>query len=181
MVNRTLLWLIALGLVAGCAGGGPPRDINDPGNGFVFGYVDMSEAPTPAASAQLLQVSPPSDAPYWGTGVRDGLFFHYLPPGSYQLSSLRGSTLLRGEHRYGFPRQSKDATVRVDKPGNLHFLGAYKYKDVKSGLFEQGKFDLERAARPTEAELLRLLLEKEPSIKGSIWEEKIRQRLVRLK
>jgi hypothetical protein len=32
--------LITLGLLAGCASSGPARDINDPANSLVFGYVD---------------------------------------------------------------------------------------------------------------------------------------------
>jgi hypothetical protein len=184
MANRIgiLLLVGAVAALTGCAGGGHGRDINDPSNSLVFGFVDMSDAPTKVSGAQVMQVAPPTDKPYWGTDVRDGLFYtYYLPPGSYKLATLHGSSFLRGEYRYSFPRQGGgNTTVRIDKPG-IYFLGAYKYKDVKTGLFEQGKFDIERVSSPTEGELLQRLLDRNPEIKGSVWADKIRQRIARLK
>lgn len=175
------LGLILLGLLAGCAGGGHGRDINDPGNSLVFGYVDMTGAPTGFNAASILQVAPPSDKPYWGTDVRDGLFYtYYLPPGSYKLASLSGSSFWKGNYQYSFPRQGGEQGVRITKPG-IYFLGSYKYRDVKTGFFEAGKFDIEPAGKPTEADLLRRILAEDSDIKGSVWEERIRQRLARLK
>lgn len=175
------LGLIALGLLAGCAGGGHGRDINDASNSLVFGYVDMSDAPTKLNGASIMQVAPPSDKPYWGTDVRNGLFYtYYLPPGSYKLASLSGSSFFKGDYRYNFPRQGADTAVRITKP-DIYFLGSYKYKDVKTGFFEQGKFSIERVNTPSEAELLRRILAEDGEIKGSVWEERIRQRLARLK
>jgi hypothetical protein len=177
-----LLLVAAAGLAAGCGGGGHGRDINDPANSLVFGYVDMGDAPTKVTGAHIMQVAPPTEKPYWGTDVREGLFYtYYLPMGSYKLASLHGSSFLRGEHRYTFPRQGGgDTAVRVDKPG-IYFLGSYKYKNVKTGVFEQGKFDIERVSKPTEAELLQRLLDTDPQIKGSVWADKIRSRIARLK
>lgn len=177
-----LFLLAALAALAGCAGGGHGRDINDPTNSLVFGYVDMSDAPTKVSGAQIMQVAPPTDKPYWGTDVRDGLFYtYYLPPGSYKLSTLHGSSFLRGDYQYNFPRQGGgNTTVRIDKPG-IYFLGAYKYKTVKSGFFEQAKFGIEPVSSPSEAELLQRLLENDSDIKKSVWADKIRQRLARLK
>lgn len=178
----TALALIALALLAGCAGGGHGRDINDPANSLVFGYVDMSDAPTRMSGAQIMQVAPPTDKPYWGTDVRDGLFYtYYLPPGSYKLATLHGSGFFKGEHQYNFPRQGAgESSVRITKPG-IYFLGSYKYKRVKSGFFEQGKFGIERVNSPTEAELLRRILKEDKELKGSVWEARIRQRLAHSK
>lgn len=184
MVNRVGMFLLvaALAALSGCAGGGHGRDINDPSNSLVFGFVDMSEAPTKVSGAQIMQVAPPTDKPYWGTDVRDGLFYtSYLPPGSYKLATLHGSSFLRGEHQYNFPRQGGgDTAVRIDKPG-IYFLGAYKYQKVRTGMFEQAKFAIERVPSPTEAELLQRLLDSDPELKKSVWADKIRQRLARLK
>ena len=177
-----VIFVTLLAALAGCAGGGHGRNINDPNNSLVFGFVDMSEAPTKVSGAQIMQVAPPTEKPYWGTDVREGLFYtYYLPPGSYRLATLHGSSFLRGEHQYTFPRQGGgDTTARIEKPG-IYFLGAYKYQRVKTGVFEQGKFGIERVQSPTEAELLQRLLDTDAEVKNSVWGDKIRQRLARLK
>jgi hypothetical protein len=177
-----LVLVAALAALTGCAGGGHGRDINDPSNSLVFGFVDMAEAPTKVSGAQIMQVAPPTEKPYWGTDVKDGLFYtYYLPPGSYKLATLHGSSMLRGEYRYSFPRQGGgDTAVRIDKPG-IYYLGSYKYQKVSTGMFEQPKFDIARVKSPSEAELLQRLLDSDPEIKGSVWADKIRQRIARLK
>jgi len=175
------LGLIALALSAGCASSGHERDINDPTNSLVFGYIDMDEAPTSISYATIQQVAPATDSPYWGLAVKKGLFYSaYLPPGSYQLSSFGGSGFLAGEHRYGFPRQGNQTALRIEKPG-IYFLGAYKYRDVKTGMFEQGKFSIDPLNKPTEADLLRRILDEGSGIKDSAWRDRIQARLARLK
>lgn len=176
-----LTTVAVLGLVAACGSSGPQRDINDASNSLVFGYIDMGEAPTKISGATIMQVAPPTDKPYWGMGVRNGLLYNYhLPPGSYQIASITGSSFWRGDYRYNFPRQGNEQAVRIGKPG-IYFLGSYRYKGVKTGFFEGGKFDIERVNTPTEAELLRRILEEDSAVKGSAWEAKIRQRLSQLK
>jgi hypothetical protein len=181
MKTAVLALATAVSFLAGCAGGGHGRDINDPSNSLVFGYVDMADAPTKISGAQIMQVAPPTDKPYWGTDVRDGMFYtYYLPPGSYKLATLHGSSFLRGEYRYSFPRQGGEQGVRIDKPG-IYFLGAYKYQNVKTGMFEQSKFDIARVKTPSEAELLQRMLDNDPELKKSVWADKIRARIARLK
>ena len=122
------LLLAALGL-AGCGGGeGYGRSIDDPSNSLVFGFVDMADAPTKVTNVRIRQVAPPSDKPFWGTDAKDGVFhIAYMPPGSYMLSSMYGSSMLRGEYQYNFGRQGGGETaVRIEKPG-IYFLGSYKY------------------------------------------------------
>ena len=178
------IWLVlglTLGLLAGCASSGPTRDINDPTNSLVFGYVDMADAPTSVSSAWITQVEPPSDAPYWGLGVSKGLFYNsYLPPGSYLLSKLGGSGFFAGQHEYTFPRQGNQTALRITKPG-IYFLGSYKYKKVKTGMFSQAKFGIEKIGKPTEAELLKRILDENSDIRNSAWGNKIRARLAQLK
>ena len=173
--------LITLGLLAGCASRGPERDINDPTNSLVFGHIDMEDAPTGVTYASLMQVAPPSNAPYWGLAVRKGLFYSaYLPPGSYQLSRFGGSGFFAGQHEYNFPRQGSQTALRIVKPG-IYFLGSFKYKKVKSGMFEQSKFAIEKIDKPTESDLLNRILDEGSGIKGSAWNEKIRARLAQIK
>jgi hypothetical protein len=182
MRHRTWLALgLALALLAGCGSSGPKRDINDPTNSLVFGYIDMSDAPTGVDYAWLMRVAPPSKTPYWQLGVRKGLFYNtHLPTGSYQISRFGGSAMFAGQHRYDFPRQANETALRVEKPG-IYYLGSYKYKKVKTGVFEQGKFAIEKVESPTEAELLKRLLDESAEVKGTAWEDKVRARLAKLK
>ncbi len=176
-----VLGLIALGLLAGCASSGPERDINDPTNSLVFGYIDMDDAPTGVAYASVMQVAPPSKTPYWGLAVRKGLFYSsYLPPGSYQLSKFGGSGFFAGQHEYSFPRQGNETALRIVKPG-IYFLGSFKYKKVRTGMFEQGKFAIERIEKPTEADLLKRILDEGSGIQESAWRDRIRARLAQIK
>lgn len=176
-----VIGVVTLVLVASCASDGHERDLNDPTNSLVFGYIDMDEAPTSISYASLMQVAPPTKTPYWGLAVRKGLFYtSYLPPGSYQMSKFGGSGFLAGEHVYNFPRQANQTALRIEKPG-IYFLGSYKYKDVKTGMFEQGKFSIDPVNKPTEAELLRRILDEGSGIKDSAWRDKILARLAKLK
>jgi hypothetical protein len=131
--------------------------------------------------ASIQQVAPPTQEPYWSLSVRKGLFYTaYLPPGSYQLSKFGGSAFFTGEHVYGFPRQGNQTALRIEKPG-IYFLGSYKYRDVKTGMFEQGKFSIDATNKPTEADLLRRILEEGSGIKDSAWRDRIQARLAKLK
>jgi hypothetical protein len=175
-----LIGLLLLGLVGGCATG-HGRDIDDPTNSLLFGYIDMSEAPTDIQSTWVFRVTPPTERPYWPLSVRKGLFHSsYLPPGTYQVSKFGGSGFFRGNYEYGFPRQGRNATaVRATKPG-IYYMGSYKYKKVKTGIFEQGRFDIQRVNTPTERELLQRLLKEDDDIRDSGWADKIRARLKEL-
>lgn len=180
---RLCLLLVAVLLTAcGSRSIGPERDANDPGNSLVFAYVDMDEAPTKVHGAAL---KPQGEEGYWQMGVidhQDGqlLIQSYLPPGSYQLASLRGSGFFAGNNVYQFPTYGRNETaVRIQKPG-IYFMGAYRYRKVKTGFFEGGKFDFERINSPTELELLQRI-QQEDWAKGTQWEARLRNRIAELR
>jgi hypothetical protein len=180
MRRRLVLVLMTLGLLSGCAGMGHGRDIDDPTNSLVFGYIDMDEARTGIGGAWILQVTPPSDSPDWYAEVKRGIFrTGYLPPGTYQVSSFYGSSLIFGSYEYGFPRQGRNpTTVRITKPG-IYFMGSYKYKKAYPGLLQHGSFKIEMLNKPGERELLRRLLE-DSAIRNSRWGGKVRARIKEL-
>jgi hypothetical protein len=153
-----MLGLLALPLSAGDE---RPISIDNPNNSLVFGYIDMSDAPTKVKGAWLEQVAPPTDSPYWSMGIEKGLFYNtFIQPGSYQLSSFAGSSFAKGAYEYKFPRQGQNETrIRIKKPG-VYYLGSYRYVKVKKGgMFKRAKFTIERVSEPTEAELLRRILD----------------------
>lgn len=174
-----LLATTALLVACGSTSIGPERDINDPSNSLVFAYVDMSDAPTKIDGASL---KPQGEPGYWHMNVaRDGQLLSqpYLPVGAYQMASLQGSGFWAGNNVYSFPTYGRNQTaVRIQKPG-IYFMGAYRYVKVKTGMFEAGKFAIERVNTPSEAELLQRL-QKEDWVKGTQWEARIRNRIAEL-
>ena len=183
MIKRMsgILLVFSALLLAGCASTGPERDIDDPANSLVFGYIDMEDAPTDVSYAHLKQVFPPSEYPYWPMGVEDGLLFQqYLPPGGYQMSNFGGSGFWSGEHEYSFPNFGKNQTaLRVDVPG-IYFIGAFRYEEVDTGFLEVDKFSMVPVESPTERELLERLA-KMDWVKGTQWEARIAARLAELR
>ncbi|HKB59503.1 MAG TPA: hypothetical protein VKC56_05585 [Gallionellaceae bacterium] len=167
--------LASVTLLSGCASSSPPRDLDDPTNSLYFGHIDMSDAPGGVNAADVEQIAPPTKFPYWKPGLRKGLFcLAILPPGSYQVTDFSG-----GDMVYDFPRQGNPTSVRIRKPG-IYFVGSYKYVPVKTGFFEGAKFAIKRVNKPTEAELLRRILEY-PDIQKSAWKKKIEARLAHLR
>jgi len=167
--------------------------VDNPENSLVFGYIDMSDAPTKVKGAWLEQISPPTESPYWSMGIEKGLFYNtFIQPGSYQLSSFSGSSFAKGSYEYNFSRQGQSkARVRIKNPG-IYYLGSFKYVRVqKKGMFKRGKFSIERVSEPSEAELLRRILSvtmkiqkaknykgpKKIKIEDTRWAELIRARL----
>ncbi len=179
---QRLFVLACAAVLTACAGGsiGPERDINDPTNSLVFAYVDMSDAPTKIDGASI---KPQGEEGFWSMGVADDgqlLTQPYLPPGAYQIHSLRGSGFFAGNNVYQFPTYGRNQTaVRIQKPG-IYFMGAFRYQKVKTGFFEGGKFAIERVNSPSELELLQRVA-KEEWVQGTQWEARIRNRIAELR
>ncbi|MCG8434481.1 MAG: hypothetical protein MJA83_10655 [Gammaproteobacteria bacterium] len=198
MKQRSLavICAIALGFLSVTATAADEIRIDDPNHSLVFGYIDMSDAPTKVKGAWLQQIRPIIDAPYRSMGVEDGLFYNiFIPPGIHQISSFVGSGALSGVHEYQFSRQGRNETaVEIKTPG-IYFLGSFKYIKVKkTGMFQQRKFSIERVDEPAETELLERLLTEEMrmqkskqykgpkrvKMKDTVWAEKIQARLAEL-
>ena len=149
--------LLAL-LVGGCATS-DPIDPKDPNLSLVYGYIDMEDAPSSLGWVHIMLYDGKNKGYF--TGVHDGLFFHLgVKPGPYQVDRFgRHPTFWSNtEYSYDFGTRGRNETaVRIDTPG-VYFMGAYKYVDVHTGWFEQGKFRMERTTTPNERELLTRVL-----------------------
>jgi hypothetical protein len=174
MKRLCFVWLglaVALGLSA-CSGAVVPEPIG-PNDSIVYGHIDMSDAPVGLQWVSIRQYTPPTDSPYWSAGVRDGTFWQwYLKPGAYGVESFGGSGY-NSQYSFNMPRQAGTMRLIIKEPG-IYFLGSYKYKPIKTGFFEQGKYDLEQVKKPTEAEVIQQLL---PLVKGTTVEPKLQKRL----
>ncbi len=167
-------------LVAGCGGTRPFVKSVDEEQSLVFGYIDFSDGPGTLNSVVMKRIKPLSDKPYYYLALDDGMFYGtWMSPGSYKLVSF-GSFRSFGNTQYTFnmPSQGRGETDPVISKNGIYYMGSYKYKKVKTGFFEEGKFDIERINKPTEKELLVKLLKK---AKHPTWQAAIQKRIDALK
>ncbi len=169
--------LLALAVVLASCSANPVPKPPKPDESFIFGYIDMEDAPTWLHWATIRQFKPPTKKPYFSAGAYQGVFYNwYFGPGSYAVTKFGGSAG-RTNYTFGIPRQLTEMRVKFDKPG-IYFLGSFKYKDIKTGFFEQGKYDLEKADKPTEKEVVEKLLK---LVKGTAVEPRLKKHLEGLK
>ena len=176
----TGLILLTTALLTGCAFSGKGRSIDDPTSSLIFGYIDMEDAPTSMDYAKVQQVAPRTDDGFWTMGTDDGIMFNqYVPPGAYKVAHFGGSSFFNGDHQYSFPTYGRNATaVSIEEPG-IYFVGAYAYREVETGFFEAGKFSIEPIEAPSEAAVLKTILEMD-WVEGTQWEARVRNRLAEL-
>lgn len=168
VIRPITLMCSILVFVAGCAAGATRvTDFTD--RSVVFGWIDIGDVDANRLHAvQLYQLSPQTDAPYWNPKFVkfEGGYLYYafsFPNGTFKLYELSGQrcvTILCGNtsFSYSFGRQGETAAVRVDSPG-VHYIGAIKLADVKTGLFEAGKFDVQYTDQgPSERQMLEAML-----------------------
>lgn len=157
-------WAYLLGavlLLNGCASV-PPVDPKDESVSIVFGYMDMTDAPSNLQWVSLKRYGD-KEPTWYDMAARDGLIFHIgIRPGSYQVEKFGGMGgipfLTRQRYEYNFgTRGRNDTAMRIQKAG-IYFLGAYKYVDHPGGLFRADKFDMQPLKSPSEKELLQRLI-----------------------
>jgi hypothetical protein len=151
-MNRKILFGLTLlsAVAVGCASGWHTitnEDVAQPDVSLAFGYMDMSDAPSPMDYFNVKQVAPVNGGDF-DFGVRKGLFIYQaMPRGTYQLDEFGGTTtdrfliftLSQTLHRYSFmnpdtmnPDLGKKSSLaeheefKIDKPG-LYYLGSYKF------------------------------------------------------
>lgn len=179
--RRTLLLGSAGLLMTGACGGGNPQHLEyprTPRRSFVFGYLDMKEAPTNLDWMTVAQVAPPTDKPIFGMRISDGAFYaETLEPGSYVLDEFGSNGgFLQKPATYTAGRQDNPVKIVIDQPG-VHYVGSFRYASVDTGFFEVAKFDLQRIAAPSEKDLLTALL---PFASGTDWDQALRARVAQL-
>jgi len=140
---------------------------------LVFGYIDMSDAPTELTWIRTRRIRPDYSEER-GAAVLDGMFYNtWQTPGSYKFLSF-GGYFNNGMTRYvnQMPAQGRSKLDAVIKKPGVHYLGSYKYVRTPDNSFE-----LVAVKQPTEKQLLLKL--KEYS-KIPYWTTIIDKRLKRL-
>lgn len=189
-MKRVLFVLLAVGLLqlSGCGGLGPKlSEMEGDKTALIYGYLDMSDAPSYLNWVYFKQFRPVTDEAETGmrlTCLESGgcVFYREVPTnGAYQLTRFGGNTnsffSSADYYNFYFPSHGKNETAVKTRKSGLYYIGAFKYVDVKTGFFEQGKFDL-KAVKKSKKELLQALL---PHAKGTQWEALINGSISRMK
>lgn len=168
---RLIFSVVILALVLAACGGVNTivSDIEDDRSSFIYGYIDMSDAPTHLSSFTIKRVEPESENPYWKVRVHEGIFYlENVPPGFYQFAKFGGpvgKSSNVSSYSFRFPRKMRG--FRIHGAG-IYFLGSYKYKDV--GTADNRRFNIEMINNPGKRDLLEQLL---PYTKGTQWETQL--------
>lgn len=173
--------LILAGLfLAGCSSTPELAEPEGEQPSLVFGHIDMSDAPTDLGWVSMKRMRPLTETPYYGFWVVDGTFFvSNTPPGTYKFVNFGGHSGWKNMNAtYSFPGQGKGELDREIQRQGLYYVGSWKYKKIKTGIFQADKFDLVRVNTPTERELLERIL---PYAKHDFWKKAIERRVRELK
>jgi hypothetical protein len=141
---------------------------------LVFGYLDMTLAPTRLGWMEFRQLSPVTATPFYQMRIHEGVFYmEKFPVGVFTMGEFGGERW-DGQHlAYALPRTSPAVRVSIGEPG-LHFVGAYRYRPVKEDGSRTGRFEMDALASPSEAEVLERIL---PFARGTPWEPRILARM----
>jgi hypothetical protein len=155
-MKRWIAVAAAVLAMAGCAGGGGSIDPKDENVSLVYGYFDMTEAPTKADWVWLRKYESGKEATGYNMASKDGLFFHVgVEPGSYQVETFGG-------------RGRNGTAIRIARPG-VYFVGSHRYVNhAGKGFFDPDRFEMQAAASPSEKEVLQRVvqrLETDPELK----------------
>lgn len=156
--------LPALLFNTGCASlhSGTDVDPKDKSRSLVFGYFDMSDAPSWGGIDWVTFKQFKPEKKYYQVPVDDGLFFHIgIPKASLQVDSFGRSTRLYSNtvYTYNFASAGRNQTSKKIKKAGIYFLGSYKYKVIDSGsFFKADNFEMVKTKKPSEKKVLKNVL-----------------------
>jgi len=145
---------------------------------MIFGHIDMGES-TPYIRDVSFRTEPEKR-------VRVTLKRYFNDIGNvrvYKTGTFLAENIKPGKYKFqGFHTERSDyymgegnEYIFTVKPGQLYYLGSFKYSSVKSSRLKlfflgEGKFALEQVLKPNESDLLQEMLQ---YTKGTTWEKKI--------
>lgn len=149
---RQIAIALCVAVLAGCASTGEKvTDFSDRSVGY--GWLDLSGVGANRLHSVIVyQMRPQTDKPYFHVKVKkfEGGYLYYsfaFPDGAFKTYSATGQQCItlvcsNTTFTYNFGKQGDEVgAVLIDQPGVYHF-GTYQLDKVKTGWFEQGKFDV---------------------------------------
>lgn len=164
MLKRLVL-VLSVVLLAACASGTRVTDFTDRSLGY--GWLNIKEVDVNRLHAvDIYQFRPHTDAPYYPAAIKEfknGYLYYSmaLVNGSHKTISASGQRCLgflcsNTIYNYSFGKQGDDVGAVVIKTPGVYYMGSYNLKNVKTGFFEQDKF---QAVPATDAPSRREMLE----------------------
>jgi hypothetical protein len=149
--------LCAVLLLSACGSTTRITDFRDRSVGY--GWLDIRDVQANRLyDVSIYQFRPQTSEPYYPAAVKEfkGGYLYWtmaLPNGSHKTVSVTGQRCLgilcsNTTYRYSFGRQGDEVgAVTIKAPGVYH-LGSYALKDVPTGMFDAGKFEVVAAQNP---------------------------------
>ena len=188
-MRRRLMLLLSAAVLAGCSTTTTIKDFTDRSVGY--GWLNIKEVDANRLhSVDIYQYRPQTSEPFYPAAVKpfkNGFLYYTmaLPAGSHKTHSAAGQACMgilcsNTTYRYSFGRQGDDfGAIVIKKPGVYH-MGSYKLKEVKTGMFEQGKFEVVPATdAPSRRELLEEILKEAQDV--PVIAERIQRELAQLR
>lgn len=159
--------LTSLFVIAGCASGSRVTDFTD--RSVAYGWINIGDVDANRLNSVVIyQLQPQTKTPYYNVKVTkfEGGYLYYafsFPQGAVKLYEISGQRCVlilcsNSTFSYAFGKQGDTGAVRIGEPG-VYFLGALELEDVKTGFFEQGKFNVNQAEQPpTQRQMLTAML-----------------------
>jgi hypothetical protein len=167
MLKRFMLLMSVTLLLTACA---TNRVTDFTNRSLGYGWLNIKDVDANRLHAvDIYQFSPKTEEPYYPTTVKEfkGGYLYYamtLVNGSHKTINAAGQRCLgilcsNTIYQYSFGKQGdKVGAVTIKSPGVYH-MGSYKLKDINTGFFEQGKFEVVPADdAPSKRELLEEIL-----------------------
>lgn len=187
MLRRFLLICSVL-LLTACASTERITDFTD--RSVAYGWLDIKDVDANRIHAvDIYQFRPHTERPYYSSSIKkfkDGFLYYSwsLPVGAHKTIAAHGQACLgifcsNTQYKYSFGKQGDEVGAVVIKTPGVYSLGAYKLKNIKTGFFEAGKFDVVAATNaPSKREMLEEILKDEDM--DPVTTDRIKRELARL-
>lgn len=184
---KKLAILCSVVLLSGCAS----NRITEFGDrSLAYGWLDIKDVDANRLhGVTVYQFRPQTSEPYYHAAVKkfkNGFLYYtaVLPNGSHKTLSAYGQKCLavlctNTRYEYSFGKQGDAVGALVIKSPGVYSLGSYQLKEVKTGFFEQGKFEVVPAKNaPSKRELLEELLKEVEDL--PVVAERVKRELAKL-
>lgn len=175
MIARIFLATVLACALSSCSlvfkDSGGKRIANFEERSIVYGWIDAKESGGVLDKVVVERLKPVAKKKHFTMGLirHEGGYIVYhigMPQGTYKMNYFTGHGCLVGflfcnaGVIYDMPKQGSLGGVVVKKPGT-YYMGAFRYKEVKTGFFKAAKFDMEKVEDgPSQQAMMRAIYDR---------------------